>query len=295
MSRKSVFAGSAWSLIVGAGLWAGCSSGPEAGTSGGPCLANNACNAGLACTNNVCGPSMDSGVDDSGIVDSGKKDTGKLDTGVMDTSMGGCPTPSDVTNFMPPAVHDPVTPSNVCTSNETALYYTDCISMYDQTKCDAFVMAKAACAACLETFDDKTANWGAVVDRTFFHFELNMSGCVKLLGDSPCQAAIQAEYQCEKAACMAECWDTSPMMGPDVMALTTCFTNAAKGGCKKYADAITTTCNAADGGSAFGQCKALAPSFATGFTNFAGLFCQAGSPDGGPPSDAGPADASDGG
>src|SRR5437773_1877670 len=99
--HKSVIATSAFGLLFGAAMWAGCSSGPDAGTNGGPCLANMKCNGGLVCTNNVCAPDTDSGVTDSGITDSGKKDTGK-DTGGMDTGTM-CPTPADVTNFMPGA------------------------------------------------------------------------------------------------------------------------------------------------------------------------------------------------
>src|SRR5260221_709268 len=207
MSRKSILATSAVCLFVGAAMWSGCSSGPDAGTSGGPCFANMTCNAGLTCTNNVCGPGgADSGIDDSGITDSGKKDTGK-DTGAPMDSGPMCPTPGDVPNFTPPAVHDPVAVSNVCSNGDVTQYLTDCITAYDKMKCDAFIMAKGTCAACLETFDDKTATWGAVIDRTFFHFYLNISGCVKILGDSACEAAIQAEYQCEKAACMDTCWN----------------------------------------------------------------------------------------
>jgi hypothetical protein len=292
--KKSMIASGAVSLLFGAMMWAGCSSGPDAGTNGGPCLANMTCNAGLICANNVCAPDTDSGVMDSGMVDSGKKDTGK-DTGNMDTSMGSmCPTPADVSNFMPGAVHDPVTPANVCANADVMQYYTDCFAMYDQMKCDGFIMNKKSCASCLETLDDKSATWGAVVDRTFYHFYLNISGCVKILGDSNCEKAIQDEWQCEEAACMAQCWTGTQMMQADIMNLGTCFNNAAMGGCKKYVDAINTTCNAADAGSAFGQCKALAGNsmqFQTGFTNYAAMFCQAGASDAGPPPDAGPPDA----
>src|SRR5262245_13352112 len=136
MKRKSLMAGCAWLSMLGAAMWAGCSSGLEKGTLGGPCLDNGTCNSGLSCANTLCGPAMDSGdMSDTGIVDSGKKDTGK-DTGttMMDTGTGGCPMPADVSNFTPPAVHDPVTPSSVCSSNDTQQYYTDCINMYDQTK-----------------------------------------------------------------------------------------------------------------------------------------------------------------
>lgn len=300
--RKSVIASSAVSLMFGAVMWAGCSSGPDAGTLGGPCLANNTCNAGLVCANNVCGPSTDSGDMDTGIVDSGKKDTGKDTGNNMDSTMGNmCPTPADVSNFMPGTYHDPVTPANVCSNADVSQYYTDCFAMYDQMKCDGFIKNSATCASCLETLNDKNATWGAVVDRTFYHFYLNLSGCVKLMGDVPCEKAIQDEWQCEEAACMTQCWTMSSMMQADITNLTTCFGNAAKGGCKKYADAIQTTCNAADGGSAYGKCVSLAGNsmmFQQGFTNYAAMFCQAGADGGAPdaaPNDAGPADASDGG
>lgn len=214
---------------------------------------------------------------ETGVPDTGPKDTGAKDTGtVMDTGPT-CPTPGDVTGFAPGALHNPVAVQDVCSETDVGTYYTSCIDMYNMSTCDAFTQAHMSCATCLETLDNSMSQWGASYDRAYFIF-LNVSGCVKQLGDTACAQALQNVEACEDYACMDLCWNNSQMMQADLDNLDMCWTNVAKAGCKKYVDMASTACNAADANSAFSQCEALNPmnDFATGFKNYAAMFCRGG-------------------
>jgi hypothetical protein len=210
-------------------------------------------------------------MDDTGTTmkDSGK-DTGK-DTGIEDSGPM-CPTPTDVSAFMPPAYKGPVVPSNACADSDVMTYYTDCVDMYDQTKCNAFTGAHMGCATCLETIDpSKVTALGASFDRGPYIF-LNTAGCVDINGDKACAQALQALDACEDAGCLDICWNQSAMMQADADALDKCYTAIDGKGCKKYVDDINAKCGADSG--AFATCKVS--SFATSYPIYAKIFCQAG-------------------
>lgn len=139
------------------------------------------------CSSNPSGNDggTEAGMDDTGVKDTGVKDTGKQDTGAQDAGPM-CPTPSDVSSFMPPAYKGPTPPQNACSDSDVMTYFTDCVDMYDQTKCNAFIMAHMACSTCLETLDpSKVTTLGASFDRGPYIFliaELHAQGAVRGVG-----------------------------------------------------------------------------------------------------------------
>ena len=225
------------------------------------------------CSSNPSGNDggTEAGTDDSGIKsDTGAKDTGVKDTGVQDSGPM-CPTPSDVSSFMPPAYKGPTPPQNACSDQDVMTYFNDCVDNYDQTKCNAFIAAHMACSTCLETLDpSKVTTLGASFDRGPYIF-LNTAGCADILGDKACAQALQALDACEDAACLDSCWNQSGMMQADADNLDQCYTTADAKGCKKYTDDVNAKCSG-DGGAA--TCKVS--SFSASYPQYAKLFCQAG-------------------
>jgi hypothetical protein len=232
----------------------------------------------IACSSS--GGTGDGGTDTGTTpTDSGTtKDTGK-DTSNNNNDSGNaptCPTPDDVSNFMPPAFVPPVNTPMACTGTQVQGYYDNCLnSMTSSTmKCQAFIMANMACSKCLETADTDQM-WGAVIDLQSGISEINLSGCVTILGDMNCGKAIQANDACTDAACGMVC----PVMDDQSFQdYEKCVSTAETKGCSKYEMGLKTACST-EAGSAYATCSNF-QSFDDGFFVVAPIFCG-GSNDGG--------------
>lgn len=99
---------------------------------------------------------------------------------------------------------------NACTTALIAEYYDACLS--SMGSCAAFLQgdaAHAACQACLTSYFGDS-QWGPLVNGPD-EVETNTSGCIALLdpGAIDCAKAIQAQDQCQHAACDTVCSGSS--------------------------------------------------------------------------------------
>jgi MYXO-CTERM domain-containing protein len=204
-----------------------------------------------------------------------------------------CPTPADVSMFMPP----PYVPPNqmmACTQMQIDDYWTNCRDPITASamKCQMWGMNNKNCGLCLES---KRADpkWGPLVYGTGVIF-LNVAGCADLQGFPACAKAYEKQNACESAACDQVC----PVMDQQTfMDWQKCVQTADTGGCKSYADATQMAC--AIDASALQTCINIM-SFKSGYDTFAPMFCGGVANDGGVDgsdmdssiSDSGPMDAS---
>ncbi len=175
-----------------------------------------------------------------------------------------CPTPADVSQWTAPPFIPPVVQKGSCTSQQIQDLFNACFSpTNNQTQCNSFQQANAACVSCALT---KPQAPGPLVEGTAL-VTLNIPGCIAIVtGDaspSSCAARLQTVDACEEAACAAQCPVTDAQ---SFQQYVQCTQTAASGGCKTYVGAEC----AIDGGAA-GQC--LVSDFQTGFMTLVPLFC----------------------
>jgi hypothetical protein len=231
--KKSLIIASALSAIAVAVIGAGCSSsGIKAGDPGGKCLPNGTCNTGSTCdmASMLCSSAGEGGASDATSADA-KKDTG---TG-MDGSMNMCPTPLDVSTYMPETL-PPSTGKhqNKCDAQTLALY-KKCVDG-DMPSCMTINMgAMTTYKACLDCiFTSATdAAWGPAVCIDPMTCYLNIEGCYNLatgqMGAMSCGQLIHSSYGCQRAACETQC-------SGDAQGFSKCVQTALGLGCKKYGD-----------------------------------------------------------
>jgi hypothetical protein len=124
-------------------------------------------------------------------------------------SGGACPSPGDVSGFVPTWKPPTGAHQRLCTTALVDEYYQDCLAVSGAQSCAVFGPAgdpaHQACARCLTSgFDDAT--WAPVVESANV-VETNGAGCIALLDPSAleCAKSVQALDQCEHAACDPTC------------------------------------------------------------------------------------------
>jgi hypothetical protein len=145
-----------------------------------------------------------------------------------------CPTPADVSTFTAPAFTPPAVKKGACTDQQIQDLYAACFAS-NATACNSFEQNNAACAACVMTTPNAP---GPLVQQSNGIVALNVAGCVAIVtGDSSstsCAAGVQANFDCEGAACDAQC----PVVDqPSFQLYQQCTQAAEAGGCSKYAQA----------------------------------------------------------
>ncbi|HEY2368856.1 MAG TPA: hypothetical protein VGH87_20815 [Polyangiaceae bacterium] len=147
--------------------------------------------------------------------------------------------------------------NHVCTDAQVTGYVTQCLdpSLPDDTACLAWkaVAENAACvAACPVVTDVSATSWGSFVrvgspgTLTFN----DLGACVALMDPSQvgqaCAAAIDAQLQCENAACVTQCAIETPDSGADAaaiyndeLALVYCTYAADSAECASQVKAVT--------------------------------------------------------
>jgi len=202
-----------------------------------------------------------------------------------ESAMAVCPTPADVTNFMPP-LYVPPNQQQVCSQQQISDYYTNCLDAVQATqmKCSMFTMNNTSCTKCLSSMrtDPK---WGATVIGNGL-VTINVAGCADIEGFKSCAQAWEATQACESAACDMVC----PVMdNQSFMQWQQCVGTAVAGGCKKYADAQTMACSS--DAAALQMCTSFM-GFQQAYNQIAPIFClsqsmpDAGTSDGGPDMDS---------
>jgi hypothetical protein len=145
-------------------------------------------------------------------LDSSNDGANQFDTesGLPPCNGGACPSPVDVSGFQP--MWDPPTGAhqNACSQALIDEYYDDCLSTSGNQMCTSFGAgadpAHQACLACLSS-NAGSPELGPLVYFPDNVVETNLSGCIALLDPSAisCAEALQAEDQCEHAACDPVC------------------------------------------------------------------------------------------
>ena len=206
------------------------------------------------------------------------------------TSTCGCSDPSTFTpTWKPPTSFH----QGKCTDAQIATF-VDCLNgKPDAATCKTFFndAANKSCLQCADT-PSTAATYGPLVLGTVT-IEVNVAGCIALAtGDvtaTGCGAKVLALSQCELAACEPNCPVSSSDTGAEFMALLACQMKSDAAECKKFADdAACATSVEGDGGVA-AACAPNGATFADNAIPMIKLFC------GGAITDAGAADAGDGG
>jgi len=204
------------------------------------------------------GHAIDAGVMDSGGMDTSKphKDAGPKDSGAPDTgscvtvtvsSTGGSPvscTPTGSTcgdigtiGTLPAWVPPTGLHQNFCTTAQMNDIYASCLApTATATACAMVQTTAAACYSCM--FTPQTASsYGPVIQTTTGVPQINQAGCVALLEpcNLSCAEALLGAFQCEGAACAANCSD--PLTTSESFDYETCIDTAAgcdPQGCDSY-------------------------------------------------------------
>ncbi len=212
---------------------------------------------------------------DTSVADTGadtKKDINAPDNQPM------CPTPTKVTNFMPPAFHTPNAVVNVCTTGnggQIQTYWDSCRApQATPATCMTWKGANPTCLACLET-QRTDMTWGPLVLGNGITF-INISGCLELKGAAQCARDYQAVQFCDYAACDPLCKVTDFFASDHTQTLTewnTCTTTANAGDCASFA----TKANCASMGAAGAICEnPNIMSFQDFYLLYAPMFCSGG-------------------
>jgi len=195
------------------------------------------------------------------------------DGGAVACSGGPCPSPADVSGFVPTWRPPIGAHQGRCTPALIDEYYQNCLSIGGAQACDAFGsaadQAHQACGACISS-DFGDLGWAPIV-RSAHVVEANGAGCIALLDPSAidCAKAVQALDQCEHAACDPVCGAASAMAFDD---WDQCTAAANACGCKSWfgaSDCIKQI--TADGGPA-AQCL-IGQTFEDFFSVAAEVFC----------------------
>jgi hypothetical protein len=256
---------------------------------------------GMGCSSTITAPpaSGDDGSTDSPIIiiDSGNHDVISFDTGPQPDGTGGSCTPGDVTAFKP-TFYAPAGPySGACSTAQLAALDAACINTATSStaNCSAWQMdaANKSCNGCFigqETVTTNQAPILAVANPGEANFN-NVGGCIYIADPNnatqqACGKAVQAQFQCELAACLGTtyggvgsgCNLTAPSATmADLNALDNCLMAADAAGCATYVTAAT-NCenNLVDGGT--GQLQVCLDGFTmtatdTQFLAVINLFC----------------------
>jgi hypothetical protein len=128
---------------------------------------------------------------------------------MVSCSGGACPSPGDVSGFVPTWKPPTGAHRGQCTPALIDEYYQDCLAVGGTQTCAAFGPGTdgphQACGACIASnFTDPS--WGPLV-RSPNIVETNGAGCIVLLDPSAidCAKSVQALAQCEHAACDPVC------------------------------------------------------------------------------------------
>ncbi|MGD0676935.1 MAG: hypothetical protein ABSC94_16090 [Polyangiaceae bacterium] len=217
--------------------------------------------------------------------------------------------PGDVETFVAPA-YRPAIVEDACVAQDggdpVTLYYDACLGpAATPAACLGVQSEYSACAACIATPIHAAAYGPLVVDVSGVA-RPNRAGCVELAtaASDPaagieCAKAVQAQSNCEIAACEANCPVTN---SPSGLAYDECAQTADDGGCAVFSSAATACLGAQDSGDA-SICATT--DFYDFYIGVVRLFCSAAPPlDAGQPSDGAasndgrsdaPADAPEGG
>ena len=180
--------------------------------------------------------------------------------------------PGSVATFVPLPYHSASAPENVCVPvglvhDPIALFYDDCFGPHaSKEACQdlSATPAFAACARCIETPTSADTYGPLVVDPAAL-VAANVSGCIELADPFglPCAKAVQAQGECDVAACEANCpvFDSASLGQYQA-----CAAQARQGGCLAFATAGV----CGDAGAA----KACSwPTFKDFYDHVVPLFC----------------------
>ncbi len=197
--------------------------------------------------------------------------------------------PADVSAFTPPAFVPVKRVVGACSSSDITAFTTACLDQaHTKAQCDAYKMAHAACAGCLET-SSTAAGWGAGVfhaskapGSTLGVIYANVGGCFEILGGADgldCSKKSQIAEACEEAACDASCQITDDA---SFQLYEACVTQAAMNGCSAQATARGACFQALSGVDGGASICTTGADFQTSFDIIAPIVCGGGSSDAGP-------------
>jgi hypothetical protein len=206
------------------------------------------------------------------------------DAGVVGSSCH----PGSVATYVPPT-YVPAAPvgQGVCVPGDGGvdpiqLYYDDCVAPTGtRSACDGFAQISpefASCQACIVSMQSAGA-YGPLIFADGF-VKANVAGCVEVESpsDLACAKAQQALFECELAACSANC----PVVDSASLAqYETCSGQADDAGCQAYysaAQCLRSDDDASADGGGSSPCEAL--TFEAFYESVVPVFC-------GPPADAG--------
>ena len=115
--------------------------------------------------------------------------------------------PSDMSSYVYPAYVPARHSASSCTPSLVSQYYTDCFS---GTDCSDFQSGSAHenCGACLAETGLQESTYGPILtygSNTASMFEINLAGCIELMGEPGCAAKYQKAQLCAINACLANC------------------------------------------------------------------------------------------
>jgi hypothetical protein len=162
-------------------------------------------------------------------------------------------------SWIPPGHH-----AGACTSAQLDMYFAACLGPSSTTAgCNDFKDSAATCVSCLEPSGGTTS--GPIVKHGMIT-EQNVGGCVAVAEPSheACAKQINAQQECELAACEANCISSDPASFGNYIQ---CAKAADQAGCKPFVPTcfgdLGTKSQACFNGS----------SFQDGFRSIAAIFC----------------------
>jgi hypothetical protein len=196
------------------------------------------------------------------------------DDGGLPSCMGGsCPSPGDVSGFQPTWKPPTAAHQNVCTPALVDQYYQDCLSVNSPQTCTSFGMgadaAHKACQQCIVSqFTD--GQWGPLVYSQNV-VDTNSAGCIAVLDPSltDCAKAVEADMECQHAACDPVCGGGS-FSSFDQWVTCTAAANAC--GCMSYFAAADCVKKIASSNSPARPCL-VGQTFADFYYATAAIFC----------------------
>jgi hypothetical protein len=184
---------------------------------------------------------------------------------------GQCPSPASVVGFQPTWIPPTGAHQGVCTTALITEFYSDCLAAGGAcTMFNGGDPAHQACAKCLQSQYSDPA-WGPLVYGTDNIVETNLAGCIDLLQPSaqPCALSLEAEDECEHAACDPVCNAASD---PNFDQWVTCSSAANTCGCESWFQAATCVKGLAADAGPGAQCL-VGQTFQDYYYVVAPLFC----------------------